>query len=415
MDRNDKFRYSVGNHNAAYNNPQFMTTVSLEISKQIGRSLTDGEQRFIVNLIRKLDEDYLRSKKPQDVLVGIVNVVIKKLVEQGSCPPMDGTMFVDMHEKLKDHIGTTSESNTSHSIYDRMQNDNIVSNVLKGCNISSIMGISKPSEIMRRFNPESMLRKNYFLLDSRYKNPTSTQKQFTWDYSSDKSQQMGTVNIIGNIRDIVALRVYPFRIPYVSSADTKHKRISLLIHEFSSQSFFAHEDRRFHFMLETSVDNDFIDCDPYKQNDMYYYFEKPFTTFTSITISFGNPLQKIEFEKDTDKCSADYFSISPLTQITTDNEHNLSDGDKVYFSNFDVGFVDPLLVEQVQINNVIKNTINRELGFLITVIDSTNFSINFDSSNIQNPLVDFKFDVFYDSKRFYIPFELTYINPREDI
>jgi hypothetical protein len=412
MDRNNKFNYSAGNVNSAYNNPKFMTVISISVSDKLGRSLTKGEQTFIVNMIKKIDEDYLRSKNTDDVISSLTQVLIRKLTES-ACSPMDGAEHVDMHEKLKDHIGTTGESDTSHSIYDRALTS--TKTILKppSGSVTSFLGLSKPIDVMRRFNPHGLLKKNYFLLDSRYKSTSSTKNRFIWDYSNDKNQQTGTVNVIGNVRDIVSLRIYPFRLPYVSSADSKHRRISLLIHEFSSQSFFAHEDRRFHFMMETSIDNQYIDCNPYKQNDAYYHFEKPFTTFTSITISFGNPLQLIELEKDRDKCSADYFGITPLTQITTLTDHGLKNGDRVYLSNFDVGLVDSLLLEQFQINNIIKNKMNREEGFLITVFDATNFSINFDSSNIQNPIAGLLFDVFYDSKRFYIPFEVEYVSPIE--
>lgn len=412
MDRNSKFQYNVGNHNAAYNNPEFMTVVSMNITKRLGRNLSQGEQIYIVNLIRKLDEDYVRGKNPKDVVAALTNVIINKLIKQGACPPMDGVEQIDMHEKLKDHIGTTAETDTSNSIYDRVYTSSSKPKNKSG-EVNSFLGLSKPIDVMRSLNPKGLLKKNYFLLDSRYKNATSTNNRFIWDYSNDKTQQTGTVNVIGNVRDIVALRIYPFRLPYVNSADSKHRRISLLVHEFASQSFFAHEDRRFHFMLETSIDNQFIDCNPYEQNDSYYYFEKPFTTFTSITVSFGSPLNTIEFENDSDKCSADYFGIAPLTQITTQTSHNLQNGDRVYFSNFNVGDLDPILVEQIKINNIIKNTINRPSGFIITVIDNTNFSINFDSSDIQNPIPGLLFDVYYDSKRFYIPFEVEYISPDE--
>jgi len=414
MDKNNRYNYSTGNHNVAYNNPEFMTVVSMELSKKMGRSLNSGEQRYVVNLIRKIDEDYLRYRKPADVISSLTQVLLKKLVNMGNCPPMDGTEQIDMHEKLKNHIGTTSESDVSHSIYDRAYAPEKPTTSGTG-NISSILGLKNTIDFVKQINPLSLLRKKYMLLDSRYKAAESTTKKFIWDFSNDKIQTNGTVNIVGQIRDIISMRIFPFRLPYSANADTKQKRITVLIDEFAAQSFFAHEGRRFHIMCKTDIDSTFIDCDTYFQNNGVHEFVQPFTTFNSITVSFANPLQVIEFENDNDKCSADYFGIAPLTQITTDLDHNLNNGDRVYFTHFDINAIDPLLVSQTQLNNIIKNTVNRQNGFLITVVNSTNFSINYDTSAIQNPIADLKFDVFYDSKRFYMPVELTYINPIEKL
>ena len=76
--------------------------------------------------------------------------------------------------------------------------------------------------------------------------------------------------------------------------------------------------------------------------------------------------------------------------------------------------------DQNNTNQEIKNNINKSDGYLITVIDLFSFSIDYDSSNIQNPLPDtsptqssdlFTFEVFYGSKRIFLPIELTYIMP----
>jgi hypothetical protein len=383
-----KYYQNVGLVNSAYNNPEFMATVSMNVSNRLGRQVTKGEQLYIVNMIRKLDEDYVRAKKPADVLEVLTHIILKKLAIQGVCPPMDGTVYVDMHENLKKGIGTTSESNVSNSIYD---------------SLSELQKLGKSEDIGRvaSRNPMGLTRKNYFLLDSRYRNADSITNRFTWDYSNTKTQQSGTVSVIGDVRDIVAIRIYPFRLPLNGEVSTYHKRISVLIHEFSTQSFFAHENRRFHFMNQTTVDGNFVEADPYQFNDGYYYFEKPFTTVTSITISFGNPLRLVNLDADSGKCTANYVVIAPLTLITTLVPHGINNNDVVFFSNFSAGYSDTIL----------KNTMNREPGFVITVIDTTNFSINYDTSGIVGPVGGLVFDVYYDSKRFYIPFELEYIKP----
>jgi hypothetical protein len=283
--------------------------------------------------------------------------------------------------------------------------------------IKNILGVNRLSDAVRKFNPQSLVRRNYILLDSRYRIITSLSANggvpsFSWNYIVNSQQTaQGTANIVGNIRDIIGIRAYPFRIPYVSNADNRYSRVTMLINELGSQSFIAHENRKFHFMFQSTIDSDFIDLSTDNQNDGYFWFEKPITTLDTITVTFGSPLEAITFDGDRDTCTIDYFTIAPLTQITTQTEHNLNNGDRVYFSNFDLGAVNPILVDQVTINNNIKRTINRESGFLITTIDDFNFSISFDSSLIQNPIANLLFNVYYGSKRLFIPLELTYITP----
>ena len=91
--------------------------------------------------------------------------------------------------------------------------------------------------------------------------------------------------------------------------------------------------------------------------------------------------------------------------------HNLMNGDTVYFSNFKSGILDPFLIQEKIIDENIVNNINSLNGFFIHVIDATSFSIVCDTSNIQSPITDLVFDVFYGSKRLIIPIEITYIMP----
>ena len=296
--------------------------------------------------------------------------------------------------------------------------------VIQPSNISSLLGITSSKEAVRILNPNSFLRKNYIMLDSRYRELNGSNSDgitsFTWNYVvQSTSMAQGSVNIVGNVRDIVALRIYPARIPYVFSADNKYSRISILITELSSQSFISHEQRNFHFMLKSIIDDNFINLSTHEYNDGYFYFEKPITTLNKLTLTFGSPLEPVVFDKDRDYCTIDYFSIQPLTKITTGTlgspqPHNLVNGARVYFTYFKTGFISLSLSQAIEINNKIVNDINRLSGWIITVIDAFSFSIIYDTSNIQSPLVNLEFNVFYGSKRMFIPIELTYIMPESD-
>ena len=355
-----------------YMNADLMTAISVKISERLGRQLNKSEQIYVVDTIRKTNKEILKHKQPLDIIELLTNTIIKTLRKE-QFKPMDGSEYFDMHENLKKYIGTTSESNVSNSIFDTLN--------------------KIPKDYM------GLTRTCYFLLDSRYRNTESTSNKFIWDYANSKTQQNGSVNILGDIRDIISISIHSFRIPSCRYSNY-HKRITVLIHEFSAQSFIAHENRKFHFSLPYLVDNNFLDVNNLDKH-YKYHFEKPFTTIPSITVSFGNPLRLINLDDDSGKCFADYVSISPLTEITTQTPHNINTNDLVFFSNFNAGARDTIL----------KNAINHESGFIITVINANKFSINYNTSGIIDPTPGLIFDVYYDSKRFYIPFEMEYIKP----
>ena len=434
----DNILYTETNYNLKYNNDIFYNKILIKVKDKLKRKLTPGEINEVVSFIKKIDPNLLKPefiKKTEKIMI---NTLVSEFKEY-NCSDVS---YADSQQIIRDTIGVSSESNTAHGIYDNpsyyldlpaAQNTTIgkpiesmsdtISKYPADINLTKMLGMNNSEEIVRVLNPGALLRKNYMVLDTRYRIPSSTNNltKFSWNYIlHDETSNQGTVNVVGNVRDIVAIRVYPFRIPYILSADNKYDRITMLIEELSGQAFIAHESRKFHFMLKSGIDSNFINLKTNKYNDGFFYFEKPITTLNTITVSFGSPLEPIVFENDSGWCAIDYFSLAPLTKITTydSNEltsnlqiNNLLNGDAVYFENFRTGYIDPLLTDQVIIDKNIKNEINRKQGFLITVVDATSFTINYDTSNIQNPVSNIRFNVYYGSKRMFIPFELTYIQP----
>jgi hypothetical protein len=419
-------------------NDKFYNYIAAAVSRKISRPLLKSEKTEATNFIKNIKPELLAPEYYNKTVTIMVSTLASEF-KKHKCdqPPPDTTP-----QNILTDIGISSESNTAHGIYDNSSYKKSTSAAMSppttdensnqlaqqsDISISNLLSVNNMTDAVRALNPESLLRKIYLVLDSRYRvlDTTGSIQEFKWNYIlQTASTNQGSVSVIGNVRDIVAMRVYPFRIPYISSADNKYARISVFIKEFAAQSFVAHENRNFHFMLQSETDGAFINLLTDTYNDGYFYLEKPITTVENLTISFGSPLEPVTFDKDRDTCQIDYFIIAPLTKITvgypTPTEHNLANGDRVYFSKFDVGAINPVLVEQVQINQRIKRDINREEGFIVTVIDPYSFSIDYDSSDIQNPLPDplaipkrdiFIFDVFYGSKRIFMPMELTYIMP----
>ena len=422
--------YQNNNYPREFNTDEFYKKIIKNVISVIGRPLIKTEIDETINFIKKIDPSLLAPLYQAKT----IKIVVDTLVDEFKSFKCNNPQYSNIQQNLRETIGKTSEQDTVYSIYDNPtpsknntvppSKNNTVSpstTTMQPSNISNLLGITSSNNAARVLNPNSFLRKNYIMLDSRYRDLTGTNSDgitaFSWNYVLQSvSLVQGTVNIVGNVRDIVALRIYPSRIPYVLSADNKYSRISILITELSSQSFISHEKRNFHFMLRSVIDDNFINLDTHDYNDGYFYFEKPITTLNRLTLTFGSPLEPVVFDKDRDICTIDYFSIQPLTKITTGSAssptpHNLINGDTVYFTYFKTGYIDPVLVSAILIDETIVNNINRLSGWIITVIDDFSFSIIYDTSTIQSPISLLEFNVYYGSKRMFIPIELTYIMP----
>jgi hypothetical protein len=430
--------YHPANNIKKFTNDTFYKSIVGKVEKKINRSLTGAEIKESISFIQKLDPSLL-SPEYQAKTIPIMITTLANEFNKFNCQTPE---YDDSQQFIRDTIGLTSESGTTHGVYDNpsfyLRNQNIdnsnknkksssitlkTESVTKS--ISKFLGISNSEDAVRVMNPNAMHRKNFMILDSRYRILSGSTidgiSTFSWNYVlKSQIEAQGSVNIIGNVRDIIAMRVYPFRIPYVESADNKYSRVSVFVEELGSQAFVAHEDRKFHFMLRSAIDSEFIDLETDKFNDGFFHFEKPITTLNTLTLSFGSPLEKIIFPNDRSWCGIDYFALTPLTLITTYvnsplgsslQEHGLHNGDRVYFELFNVGDVPPALADQKLINDTIKETVNKKEGFLVNVIDVNNFTIDYDTSSIQNPITDIRFRVFFGSKRMFIPIELTYIMP----
>lgn len=385
----------------------YVNTILKMIKTKIPRNLSKSDLAVFIKTLKGIEPLYfVKNYKNDRFKNNIVDLLVKNINFNSQ------QQNLDIKEILKSEIGTVAESGTSNDIYDRLQiSANTV--VPKKKEIKKdFLGVDNITDFSKILNPASATKTQYFILDSRFKNEErSTEKKLVWDYAPEKSTQPGTFSLSGNVRDIVSLKIFPFKLPYTEDADTKRQLLTLSIEELN-QAFIAQQNRKFNFILYTEVNAEFIEMQPVQENDGEFKFHKVLTKLDSMTITIGDPNKLITYARDRDLITIDYFSLAPLTLITTDNPHNLSNGDIVIISNFDYGFIDPALVQQIQENNVLKNQINSEDGYEVTILGPNQFTITLDTSGILSPLpFNTKFNIYYDSKRVYIPMEIKYINP----
>lgn len=371
----NNFNYIPSNFNRLFNNPDFVQDLVDGIRFKLGRQLIKTEKTFIIQFLRKINPVTFENRSPKIIRETLVEQIVEMITSQ-KCIPEE---VINLHEILKDRIGVATEDVASS--YDKDNDTNltqqITNNFSSGSSgqveVTSLLGSKTIEDLQKIINPASVKRYTYLILDTRYRVLESDGiSSFKWNFINNEIINQGTVNAIGNIKDIIAIRIFPIRLPYIKTADTDYKRISMFIDEFSAQSFIAQENRRFHFMFNTKIDDRWIELKPENNNDGYFRFRNPIARIDSFTISFAAPLNVINFDQD--RSSSEITSYGTTTQFQTTSDHNLETGDIVYITNFSTS--------NVNTDTNIVSGINNVDGNVVTFINSTTFSIDVDSSSI---------------------------------
>jgi hypothetical protein len=414
-------KYPRRNDNSCINNTVFIEKLLKVIERKLEREVTISESNYVTSIIRTINPDLVRGKTIKGALLVLARICLNEL----NTPKPEK---IDIHELLKAEIGQIAETDSAQSRYDSIllrqqrrkreeenEEERIMDLVPPAYQVagtqrpigalSDFLGATTILDLRRFLLPQTLYQKKSIVLDSRYRILTgegisTSITKFSWDHINNLATRQGTVNTTGTLKDIVALRVLPLRIPYMLSADTAQKRITIHIEEFTTQSFIAHEDRKFHFMFKTNIDGNYIELEVYTYNNGIFEFEKPITTLDTITISFASPILPIIFDPDRTTYTIAYGAIST---ITTPINHGLLTSDIVYFDNFTT--VTPV------VDSATIETINRSNGHPITFVSNTSFTINVNTIGLGAVPAGLTLFVYFGSKRFYIPIEITYINP----
>ena len=309
----------------------------------------------------------------------------------------------DVHEMLKKEIGTTAESGVVRPTFIEPLN-NRPQKTNANIEVTKFLNLCTQQEIMKIMNPYNMISHNYIYLDSRLRNVSASDgiTRFQWDEDNTGSINPGKFSYLGKMRDIIEIKVLPFRIPYATdeSADNVFRSITIYFEEFANQSYIGRGNRRFHILCEVGVIASYIQLLPYQSNNGIFRFDKPITELSKLTVSFGAPINLINFDPDRSNCT---FTIGFPTVVTTIINHNLSTGDTVTFIDFTT--LAPL------IDAATIFLINNLNGLIVTVLTPTTFSIDIDTILI-TPNPSLSIVCIFESKTFKIPVEFKFIRPR---
>ncbi len=417
-------------------NADSLKVIANAVSTKIRRRLQANE---IDDLIAFIDKNAVRNwsnMKISEVRVALARTYLQSRFTVEGRQRLNEDI-IDVHEVLKSHIGTQDQEPDYESV-DNV-NSNGVPTVLEGShnaddvgvaeakdgslgsidnintitrvaqvatlgNIQGFLGKTDDTSLQQMLNPQAAWRKNYIVLDTRYKKDDGNTFNLSWDFLANSSNNVsGGVNSIGDVQQVVSVSCPPLRIPYTETIfQNSYRRITMLITEFSGQSFIGQEGRKYHFIFSAKLgDGNMIDLEPLMGDGMATFeFAKPITQLDTLTVSFGNPLEPIIFDQDSMLMEIQYNNPISLTSVM---EHKLQTGDQIYLSGFTTG---DLLVDAAIIAKL-----NSQTGHNVVVIDDYTVQINdIDMTAVTAPISPLSIPVYFGSKRIFIPLEIKYIS-----
>ena len=427
--------------NANLINKKSVLTMVNMISSTLNRTLTRLEGSDFLSHIKKNKSKnwnlykvkYGKNAIPEIQKLLVKNYMNVRFTSRGRNYENKNNQIVDVKETLKFMIGTPDKdanmNNLSHvdinglpitkviappdddeeggslGSLDEIKIISNVNNMESLGDIKQLFGKSDQTSLQLLFNPDAAYKSNYVMLDTRHRRTDTdgTSKQ-SWNFLSNSAvNSMGSVNSLGNVKNIVSISIPKIRIPYKDVVDLNgYERVSLLIEEFSGQAHIGQENRKFHFMFEASVDGNSIDLLPLKYGENEsgtFEFVKPITQIDTITITWGNPLEDIIFDKDRNIFSVSYTNPASFTST---EEHKLLTGDLIYIKDFTSN---DTVVDENIINNV-----NRVNGHNIVYVDDFTFEIDdLDLTTVTAPIIGQTFEIFFGSNRIFIPMLFKFI------
>lgn len=196
--------------------------------------------------------------------------------------------------------------------------------------------------------------------------------------------------------------------------NSKNYHLSILIDEFSSQSFVGTDGKLFHFlqMYKYQYNGEeplSVEVSPYGHNDGYFWFNKPFQSLHTITLTLGDPMIEIPFDNNFIKCklvqNSNPMELIPINKITYTTLYYMNN--QLQISGFTTGnpVADTVLISSINnqiinINNIYKDTNDIVTSFELSSIDVSSMTPR------ENDIEILLFSK--EVNRYIIPLELIY-------
>lgn len=371
---------------------RFFSALNNEISKQLARDLRNYEKYYIKKSVKKLNMNKF-ANQPIDKIMSVLSKILSQKIttlEQTE----KRTTYTEKKEKEFDKLNNIVNYQQKEM---HMTSDEPPANKTMDISIEEILGLDSIYALQKEFQLPSLFEKHYIILDSENRDLlTSTSSKFIWNYTTNVNPRQGFVNSSLPIKNTRAIQLYQPLMAKPTTDLSLTARVSILLDEFFQQAFIAGNNRRYHWL--TRVFDEALQYSLHLEgfSDGLIKFNKPVQEFDTLSLSFGSPIDILEFYPDRANAT---FTYGGSTTITTDIVHNLSAGEYVRFDDFttDDPTTDASIIEQMNSNICLEVT---------GVPTATTFTITLDTSLI-TPTAGLSITVFFENKRVIIPMEFT--------
>ncbi len=326
-------------------------------------------------------------------------------------------MSVDIKEYLKLVINQPDNDKSDNRVIDNTEEKETISKA----SIQQFLTAKSIYDLQNIINPSTRYKKNYLILDSRYRIPSSSTTLFRWRYAETANNQLGVVNSIDTIKNIVSMKLMQASFGYLfDQLDSyNNNRISILVNELLSQSFISDADTNYHWILRRVFN---VDTSSYNRdktqilqtenfNDGIYNFVKPVTKLDTLSISFADPVNQLSLWPDYIKIK---FNWSAPTNATLNYIYNDPPVVSMYAYNQSMVFISNFTTATPYNTNdqQLISFINSPFGLQIEAISGNAFVVNIPASILAlpvNPIADLELEAYFALSRFILPIEFTYI------
>lgn len=371
------------------NATQLLREISAKIApNKIDQSIIDSFSNFI----RNFKVSAYRNQSKETINAIIVQLFLKKIKDS-----FDDTEY-DIHEMLKHEINKKGDN---PELVKMLPATKSTPTMAVSPNITTVaFDLPKYHELLRTMDRNAIIRDAHLFFDTFNRDRSDVNKdRYVFHFENSYSKREGTVNALGQIRDIIELEIYPFELPFTSTVNNYYNKITMLVGEFK-QGFIGQEE--FHFIFNTTIlSNNTVRLTPVNST---FKLRDPITKLDNLTLIFKAPFTPVQFHDDIINCSITYANPARFTSTV---DHNLESGDIVYFTNF--------ATANLSGDNEIIQNVNRVEGFTINKISNVEFSVVILDFTTLTPIPGFTVQVKLGSKRALIPLRIGYILPQKNV
>lgn len=234
--------------------------------------------------------------------------------------------------------------------------------------------------------------------DSR--NRITNANQYQWMLNgAAQAGQRGNVIVNDLPQNLLFMRIFDMTLPYTANFGSYYGNIRLYIPELRGMAvpvnqYLGQDNERnivnnyhFEFTMEGIVGDRVL----IKPVNATYIFRRPLLQLSTITFEWYNPFDLVQLAPDSGVFTANYGT--PTLVFTGGNTSSLSTGSLVYISG------------AVTTPTRIAREVNRDQGWICTVLSATSFSIPLDTT-ILAPSVQTGLYVYFGNQRIFAKLEL---------